>query len=175
MTFPVLVEPCDGQFAASLVGAPTTRAVGPTRAEALAALQADLAQCLARGELVSLELAPTGGVWAGRVIPHGSHPTRNLYRSLPHAGCRATGMIAFDTDVLTEILLADAALFPRREPPPAGAGTAIPPGPLAPGLALPVPVAIHRVRIPQPAGFEMSCTAAITRYRSVWILRSSGP
>jgi hypothetical protein len=30
MTFPVLVEPCDGQFAAMLVGAPTIREVGPT-------------------------------------------------------------------------------------------------------------------------------------------------
>jgi hypothetical protein len=60
MTFPVLVEPCDGQFAAVLVGAPTIRAVGMTRTEALATLQADLAQRIARGELVSLELGPTG-------------------------------------------------------------------------------------------------------------------
>ena len=60
MTFPVLVEPCDGHFAAALVGAPTIRAVGPTRADALAALQSELAQRLARGELVSLEFAPTG-------------------------------------------------------------------------------------------------------------------
>jgi hypothetical protein len=60
MTFPVLVEPCDGQFAAVLVGAPTIRAVGTTPTEALAALQADLAQRIARGKLVSLELVPTG-------------------------------------------------------------------------------------------------------------------
>jgi hypothetical protein len=60
MTFPILVEPYDGQFAAVLVGAPTIRAVGRTRTEALAALQADLAQRIARGELVSLEPAPTG-------------------------------------------------------------------------------------------------------------------
>jgi hypothetical protein len=60
MTFPVLVEPCDGQFAAVLVGAPTIRAVGTTQTEALAALQADLAQRVARGELVPLELVPTG-------------------------------------------------------------------------------------------------------------------
>jgi len=60
MTFPVFVEPWDGQFAAILVGAPTIRAVGPTRAEALAALQADLAQRLAHGDLVSLELPPVG-------------------------------------------------------------------------------------------------------------------
>jgi predicted RNase H-like HicB family nuclease len=60
MTFPVLVEPCDGQFAAVLVGVPTIRAVGTTQTEALAALQADLAQRVARGELVPLELVPTG-------------------------------------------------------------------------------------------------------------------
>ncbi len=60
MTFPILIEPCGGRFAAVLVGAPTIRAVGTTRAEALAALQADLAQRIARGELVSLELVPIG-------------------------------------------------------------------------------------------------------------------
>jgi hypothetical protein len=60
MTFPVLIESSNGQFAAALVGAPTIRAVGPTRAEALAALQAELAQRLARGELVPLKLVPTG-------------------------------------------------------------------------------------------------------------------
>jgi hypothetical protein len=60
MTFPVWIESKNGQFAATLVGAPAIRAVGPTRAEALAALQAELAQHLARGALVSLELAPLG-------------------------------------------------------------------------------------------------------------------
>jgi hypothetical protein len=50
----------EGQFAAVLVGAPAIRAVGTTRTEALAALQADLAQRRARGEFVSLELASTG-------------------------------------------------------------------------------------------------------------------
>jgi len=60
MTFPVFVEPYDGQYAAVLVGAPAIRAIGATRAEALAALQADLTQRLTRGELVSLDLPPTG-------------------------------------------------------------------------------------------------------------------
>jgi hypothetical protein len=60
MTFPVLVEPYDGQFAATLVGEPTIRAVGSTRDEALASLQVDLERRLARGELVSLDLAPAG-------------------------------------------------------------------------------------------------------------------
>jgi hypothetical protein len=69
MTFPVLVEPCDGQFAAVLVGAPSIRAVGTTRTEALAALQADLARRMARGELVSLELVPTGMSGLARKYP----------------------------------------------------------------------------------------------------------
>ena len=73
MTFPVLVEPCDGQFAAMLVGAPLIRAVGSTRADALAALQADLAQRLARGELTSLELAPAGV--SGLAGKYGEDPT----------------------------------------------------------------------------------------------------
>jgi hypothetical protein len=60
MAFPVLIEHCDGEFVATLVGAPTIRVVGSTRAAVLAALQADLTQRLARGELVSLELAPMG-------------------------------------------------------------------------------------------------------------------
>jgi hypothetical protein len=60
MTFPVMIEASNGQFVAVLVGAPAIRAVGPTRDAALAALHTDLAQRLARGELVSLDLAPTG-------------------------------------------------------------------------------------------------------------------
>ena len=73
MTFPILVEPCDGPFAAMLVGAPLIRAVGPSRADALAALQADLAQRLARGELTSLELAPAGV--SGLAGKYGEDPT----------------------------------------------------------------------------------------------------
>lgn len=60
MTFRVLVEPYNGQYAAVLVGAPTSTAIGATRDEALAALQADLTQRLTHGELVALDLPPTG-------------------------------------------------------------------------------------------------------------------
>lgn len=73
MTFPVLVEPCDGQFAATLVGAPLIRAVGRTRDDALAALQADLVQRLARGELTSLEIASAGV--SGLAGKYGEDPT----------------------------------------------------------------------------------------------------
>ena len=60
MTFPILVEPTDGQFVAALVGAPTIRALGSTRTEALAALHTELVQRLAQGDLVALELTPPG-------------------------------------------------------------------------------------------------------------------
>ena len=44
MTFPVLVEPCEGQFAAVLVGAPQVRVVGSTREGAIIALKMEIAQ-----------------------------------------------------------------------------------------------------------------------------------
>ena len=47
MMFSVMIEPYDGQFAATLLGAPTIRAVGATRDDALRALHTDLAQRLA--------------------------------------------------------------------------------------------------------------------------------
>ena len=60
MTFPVVVEACDGQFAASLVGVPNARVVSPTRAQAIDALKAVIAQRIATGELLSLEVETTG-------------------------------------------------------------------------------------------------------------------
>ena len=60
MTFPVVVESCDGQFAASLVGAPNVRVVGPTRAQAIDALKTVLARRIALGELVSLDIETIG-------------------------------------------------------------------------------------------------------------------
>lgn len=60
MTFPVLVEPDNGQFVAELVGAPSVRKAGPTRAEAVAALKAELEQRVRLGELLSLDVAPAG-------------------------------------------------------------------------------------------------------------------
>jgi hypothetical protein len=60
MMFPVMIEPYDGQFATTLLGAPTIRAVGATRDEALRALHTDLAQRLAQGEFVTLEVSTQG-------------------------------------------------------------------------------------------------------------------
>ncbi len=60
MTFPVLVEACDGQFTASLVGAPNVRVVGPTRSQAVDALKAVIEHRIALGELLSLEIDAIG-------------------------------------------------------------------------------------------------------------------
>jgi len=43
MTFPVLVQPENGEFAAALVGAPDIRATAATRSGAVAALEAAIA------------------------------------------------------------------------------------------------------------------------------------
>ena len=61
MMFAVIIEPYDGQFAATLLGAPTIRAVGATRDDALRALHTDLVQRLAQGELVTLDVSAQGG------------------------------------------------------------------------------------------------------------------
>ena len=58
MTFPVWVEACDGQFAASLVGVPKVRVVGPTRSPALDALKGEIGPRVALGELLALEIEP---------------------------------------------------------------------------------------------------------------------
>ncbi len=60
MTFPVLVEPCGGQFAASLAGAPAIRAVELTRLQAVSALEEKIQQCIKAGELLSLEIDTLG-------------------------------------------------------------------------------------------------------------------
>jgi hypothetical protein len=60
MMFSVMIEPYDGQFAATLLGAPAIRAVGATRDDALRALHTDLAQRLAQGEFVTLEVSTQG-------------------------------------------------------------------------------------------------------------------
>ncbi len=60
MTFPVLAQPTNGQFAAALVGVPEVRATASTRAEALSALEADLERRVAQGELLALEVRARG-------------------------------------------------------------------------------------------------------------------
>ncbi len=60
MTFPVHVEPCEGEFAAALVGAPEVRSVAPSRAEAIAGLKSQIAGRIAQGELVAVEVEAAG-------------------------------------------------------------------------------------------------------------------
>ena len=60
MTFPVLVEAHNGQFAASLAGVPGLRVVKSTRSQAIAALEAEIQQRIEQGDLLSLEIDATG-------------------------------------------------------------------------------------------------------------------
>ena len=60
MTFPVVVHPAEGQFEATLVGAPDVRATASTRAEALPKLEAAISERLDQGELVMLEVRRLG-------------------------------------------------------------------------------------------------------------------
>ena len=60
MTFPIVVEPCDGQFAASLIGEPKVRVVGRTRSQALDALKTEIEHRVAIGVLLSLEIDTIG-------------------------------------------------------------------------------------------------------------------
>jgi hypothetical protein len=73
MSFPILVEAVNGQFAASLIGAPNVRVVKPNRAQAIAGLKAEIQQRVALGELLSLEIDAVGvSDLAGK---YGSDPT----------------------------------------------------------------------------------------------------
>ena len=60
MTFPVIVQPVNGQFAASLVGAPDVRVTASTRDQAIAALETVIQRRVQQGELISLEIGRRG-------------------------------------------------------------------------------------------------------------------
>jgi hypothetical protein len=60
MTFSAAVVPYQNQYAAALVGEPEIRAVGHTREAAVAALKAEVAQRVERGELISLDVETIG-------------------------------------------------------------------------------------------------------------------
>ena len=63
MTVSVFVLPQDGQFCASVAGSPDRALRAPWRAEALAALEQEVLQKIATGELVNIEV-PTIGLSA---------------------------------------------------------------------------------------------------------------
>jgi hypothetical protein len=60
MTFSVQVQAAEGQFEATLVGAPEVRAKAATREQALAALESAIEKRLDQGELVALEVRRPG-------------------------------------------------------------------------------------------------------------------
>lgn len=61
MTVPILVQQTNGVFSASLAGSPEVRCIRPSRAEAIAAIQSEISQKMASGELVDIEV-PLAGV-----------------------------------------------------------------------------------------------------------------
>jgi hypothetical protein len=56
MTFPILVEPHNGRFHASVLGSPAMTADGATKEEALAALRANIHERFVKGELMLLDV-----------------------------------------------------------------------------------------------------------------------
>lgn len=60
MTVPVLVQQSNGQFSASLLGSFALHVVRASRAEAITALQQELATRVAAGEVIELEVQPLG-------------------------------------------------------------------------------------------------------------------
>jgi predicted RNase H-like HicB family nuclease len=78
MTFPGVVEACDGQYAASLVGVPNVRVVGPTRSQAIDALKEELEHRVARGELLSLDPETIGVSSFGREVRGRPNVTHDL-------------------------------------------------------------------------------------------------
>ncbi len=60
MTFTAVVGPFENQFSAALAGEPEVRAVGQTREIAVAALKAEVAQRVGRGELITLDVDTVG-------------------------------------------------------------------------------------------------------------------
>lgn len=60
MTFAVLVEPTDDEFAASIAGVPGLRVTGASREAAIAALREKVSQSIERGELTTVEIDRNG-------------------------------------------------------------------------------------------------------------------
>ncbi|MBI2478663.1 MAG: hypothetical protein HYV60_08530 [Planctomycetia bacterium] len=60
MTYPVIVEPDNGQFSAKLLGDDRIVVVRPTRDEAVNALKHEVEQRVIRGELVFVDLPKPG-------------------------------------------------------------------------------------------------------------------
>jgi hypothetical protein len=64
MSFPIFIHQDNGQFTATLLGAPDVRVSAATRQQAIAQMQAALQQRLSAGELVFLDASATEGIMA---------------------------------------------------------------------------------------------------------------
>jgi hypothetical protein len=64
MSFPIFIHQDNGQYTATLLGAPDLRVSAATRQEAIAHMQAALEQRFAAGELVFLDVPARKGVLA---------------------------------------------------------------------------------------------------------------
>ena len=64
MTFQIIVDQDNGQFAAKLLGDESIRVVRPTRDEVVDAMARELEQRVARGEIISIEIPKYGGAAA---------------------------------------------------------------------------------------------------------------
>ena len=60
MTFPITIESDQGQFTATLLGAPEVRVAGATRDQAVEKLRAVLAERVQHGELIVIDIPPPG-------------------------------------------------------------------------------------------------------------------
>jgi hypothetical protein len=60
MSFSALVEPCNGEFRAQLLGAPQVSVVASTRERAIDALRVEVTNRMQAGELVPLEAGYIG-------------------------------------------------------------------------------------------------------------------
>jgi hypothetical protein len=60
MSFPVFIRQDNGQYIATVLGAPEMRVSAPSRQQALAQMQAALERRLTSGEIVFLEVAQEG-------------------------------------------------------------------------------------------------------------------
>lgn len=61
MSFSVLIEETEGEFEATVLGAPNLRVRGSTRSAAIASMEAELRERVRKGELVSIRLEPDRG------------------------------------------------------------------------------------------------------------------
>jgi hypothetical protein len=78
MKFPILVEPHNGQFRASLLGSQVVRAEGATKEEAVAAVNDRLRGAIAAGDIVFLDLPTAPSILTHQPSPEEAEDWRQL-------------------------------------------------------------------------------------------------